>query len=88
VAEYGRHITISTRAWSSALLLVGIVEFGCGNGRDSLYLAKQGYSVIAGDLSTEAIHNNSQKAAALTSQQSTTCNNKIQISFDECTYCF
>ena len=32
-----------------------ILEFGCGNGRDSLYLASQGYKVAAIDLSEEAI---------------------------------
>lgn len=38
-----------------------IVEFGCGNGRDSIYLARQGFKVFAGDISTEAITHNSQK---------------------------
>mmetsp|Transcript_18370 Transcript_18370/g.20920 ORF Transcript_18370/g.20920 Transcript_18370/m.20920 type:complete len:232 (-) Transcript_18370:377-1072(-) len=32
-----------------------IVEFGCGNARDSLYLASQGFTVFACDLSQEAI---------------------------------
>lgn len=32
-----------------------IIEFGCGNGRDSLYFASQGYRVAAIDLSEEAI---------------------------------
>lgn len=32
-----------------------IVEFGMGNGRDSLYLATQGYIVVAVDLSSEAV---------------------------------
>ena len=32
-----------------------IVEFGCGNGRDSLYLANHGFQVIGFDLSSEAI---------------------------------
>ncbi len=32
-----------------------IVEFGCGNGRDSLYFAEQNFSIVAMDLSSEAI---------------------------------
>lgn len=35
-----------------------IVEFGCGNGRDSIYLASQGFTVSACDLSKEAIEHN------------------------------
>jgi SAM-dependent methyltransferase len=38
-----------------------IVEFGCGNGRDSIYLARQGFKVFATDLSAEAISHNSEK---------------------------
>ena len=38
------------------------VEFGCGNGRDSLYMAAQGFRVYSGDLSSAAI-NNLQKEA-------------------------
>ncbi len=32
-----------------------ILEIGCGNGRDSLYFGKQGYSVIGIDISPDAI---------------------------------
>jgi len=32
-----------------------IIEFGCGNGRDSLYLAGQNHAVCALDLSHEAV---------------------------------
>ena len=39
-----------------------IVEFGCGNGRDALFLARHGYIVTAVDLSREAIKNNNSKA--------------------------
>jgi tellurite methyltransferase len=35
---------------------VTVVEFGSGNGRDSLYLATQGHIVVALDLSVEAIN--------------------------------
>ena len=35
-----------------------IVEFGCGNGRDSIYLANQGFHVFATDLSAETIRKN------------------------------
>jgi len=38
-----------------------LVEFGCGNGRDSLYLSSQGFSVFASDLCQEAIRSNNQK---------------------------
>ena len=31
------------------------VEFGCGNGRDAMYIARQGLPVYAGDLSCKAI---------------------------------
>lgn len=33
-----------------------IIEFGSGNGRDSLYFASQGFEVVAIDLSEEAVH--------------------------------
>ncbi|KAL7442468.1 hypothetical protein ACHAXM_008423 [Skeletonema potamos] len=33
------------------------VEFGCGNGRDSKYMASQGFRVYSGDLSSKAIEN-------------------------------
>ena len=33
------------------------VEFGCGNGRDSKYMAAQGFRVYSGDLSSAAVHN-------------------------------
>lgn len=32
-----------------------ILELGCGEGRDAVYLLKQGYDVLATDVSTEAI---------------------------------
>ncbi len=35
---------------------ITVVEFGSGNGRDSLYLATQGHIVVALDLSVEAIN--------------------------------
>lgn len=38
-----------------------VVEFGCGNGRDSIYLARQGFKVFAGDLSEEAVAKNQAK---------------------------
>lgn len=40
-----------------------IVEFGCGNGRDSIFLARHGYTVTAMDLSSEAIENNTDKTS-------------------------
>lgn len=39
-----------------------VVEFGCGNGRDALYLAQLGHRVSALDLSSEAINHNQQRA--------------------------
>jgi len=39
-----------------------IVEFGCGNGRDSLYFAAQGYRVFGSDLCTDAITQNQKKS--------------------------
>jgi len=39
-----------------------IVEFGCGNGRDSLFFGQQGYQVFAGDISKQAIEINTSKA--------------------------
>mmetsp|Transcript_8798 Transcript_8798/g.13934 ORF Transcript_8798/g.13934 Transcript_8798/m.13934 type:complete len:245 (-) Transcript_8798:342-1076(-) len=39
-----------------------IVEFGCGNGRDSIYFATHGYKVYACDLSRPAIEKNNEKA--------------------------
>jgi len=40
-----------------------IVEFGCGNSRDSIYLSKQGFRVHASDLSVEAITKNKEKVS-------------------------
>jgi tellurite methyltransferase len=37
------------------------VEFGCGNGRDSIYMSRCGFSITAGDLSKEAIQHNRKK---------------------------
>ncbi|KAL7496849.1 hypothetical protein ACHAWT_005042 [Skeletonema menzelii] len=39
------------------------VEFGCGNGRDSNYMASQGLNVFSGDLSSKAIENLQESAA-------------------------
>mmetsp|Transcript_18339 Transcript_18339/g.20649 ORF Transcript_18339/g.20649 Transcript_18339/m.20649 type:complete len:250 (+) Transcript_18339:64-813(+) len=38
-----------------------IVEFGCGNGRDSIYLANQGFNVFATDLCAKVIGKNQTK---------------------------
>jgi len=40
---------------------IPIVEFGCGNGRDSLYFASQGFRVLASDLCKDAIKKNQEK---------------------------
>lgn len=42
-----------------------IVEFGCGNGRDSVYFASKGFTVFACDLSKDAIAKNEETAAAM-----------------------
>lgn len=39
-----------------------IVEFGCGNGRDSIYLATHGHTVYGCDLSAPAIESNREKS--------------------------
>lgn len=44
---------------------IPIVEFGCGNGRDSIYFATHGYTVYGCDLSAEAIKHNNEKAENL-----------------------
>mmetsp|Transcript_14482 Transcript_14482/g.21265 ORF Transcript_14482/g.21265 Transcript_14482/m.21265 type:complete len:251 (-) Transcript_14482:137-889(-) len=49
------------------------VEFGCGNGRDAIYMARQGFQVFAGDLSSTAIRGMQQNEEA---QQQTTNKNK------------
>jgi SAM-dependent methyltransferase len=38
-----------------------VIEFGCGNGRDSIYLARIGFKVYSGDLSEEVITHNIKK---------------------------
>lgn len=38
-----------------------IAEFGCGNGRDSIFLARHDYNISAMDLSAEAIKQNNGK---------------------------
>lgn len=40
-----------------------VVEFGCGNGRDSLYFSSRGFRVIGSDLSETVIAENRAKAA-------------------------
>ena len=40
-----------------------VVEFGCGNGRDSIYLARQGFQVFASDLCATAVKRNNEKEA-------------------------
>jgi tellurite methyltransferase len=47
-----------------------IVEFGCGNGRDSIYLASQGFDVHACDLSKEAIDRNQNQSKIKTCLES------------------
>jgi len=39
-----------------------VLEFGCGNGRDAIYLASQKFSICATDLSGEAINSCREKA--------------------------
>ena len=38
-----------------------IIEFGCGNGRDSIFFARHGYNITAMDLSSEVIKHNTEK---------------------------
>lgn len=45
---------------------IPLVEFGCGNGRDSMYFASHGYTVYGCDLSAEAIQKNNKKAVGMT----------------------
>lgn len=59
--EFYKNLNISVPSQFCVMVAVEIpknatiLEFGCGNGRDSLYLASQGYKVAAIDLSEEAI---------------------------------
>ncbi len=41
-----------------------IVEFGCGNARDSLFFSSYGWQVLASDYSREAVNENTRKAEA------------------------
>lgn len=50
---------VSTEVLDSA----PVVEFGCGNGRDSLYFASRGFLVFGSDLCATAIESNRSKAA-------------------------
>lgn len=38
-----------------------IAEFGCGNGRDSIFLARHGFNVVAMDLSSKVVAINNKK---------------------------
>lgn len=58
-----------------------IVEFGCGNGRDSIYLASQGFIVHACDLSKEAIEHNQAKTTTSTSTSTSTNTSHCAIEF-------
>lgn len=42
-----------------------LVEFGCGNGRDTCYLAKQGFPLVAMDFCEQAVASCSEKLSAL-----------------------
>ena len=42
-----------------------IIEFGCGNGRDSMYFATHGFKVYGCDLSKEGIEKNVEKSKGL-----------------------
>ena len=59
--KFYKDLTLSVPSQFCAMVAVEIpdnatiIEFGCGNGRDSLYFASQGYKVSAMDLSEEAI---------------------------------
>jgi len=44
---------------------IPVIEFGCGNGRDSLFLARHGYHVYAIDLSMEAIKKCNSKSESM-----------------------
>lgn len=44
-----------------------IIEFGCGNGRDSIYFATHGFTVYGCDLSKDAIEKNVEKSKAVSS---------------------
>lgn len=41
-----------------------MIEFGCGNGRDTLFFAAQGWDVVAGDYSGTVVEMNQEKAIA------------------------
>ena len=42
-----------------------IIEFGCGNGRDSMYFATHGFNVYGCDLSKGGIENNVKKSKGI-----------------------
>ena len=46
-----------------------IIEFGCGNGRDSIYFATHGFTVYGCNLSKDAIEKNVEKSKAVSSIQ-------------------
>jgi SAM-dependent methyltransferase len=50
-----------------------IIEFGCGNGRDSIFLAQLGYNIKSFDLSEEAIKRNTDATQNLENISFTTC---------------
>jgi len=58
-----------------------IIEFGCGNGRDSIYLSKQGFSVHASDLSEEGINKNKLKVESYVGPSA---DNALQLNFSVC----
>jgi len=42
-----------------------VLDIGCGKGRNSIYLAKQGFTVIGADFSTEAVKEAKKRSLAL-----------------------
>jgi len=50
-----------------------VIEFGCGNGRDSAFFARHGKKVIALDLSTDGISINKKKYSDISNLNFETC---------------
>ncbi|MCH7321338.1 class I SAM-dependent methyltransferase [Solibacillus sp. MA9] len=58
-----------------------VLEIGCGNGRNAIYLAKKGFSVTAVDLSQEAINWATQQASLQNVDIEFYCENIFNLKF-------
>lgn len=75
------------RIWQQLPAACRVVDLGCGPGRDTLFLAKQGFQVVAIDRSPEAIQQLQFQVARLALQNvQAICHNLETVTFPDPSY--